>query len=375
MPDRLHTHMERLLQQRLESGNRRRLFLKKKGIDFFSNDYLGIATHHCILPSGNGSMGSTGSRLLSGNTTQAMELERYLADFHQSEAALLFNSGYDANVGLISAIANRHSIILYDAYVHASILDGIRLSHAKNAFRFRHNDLPDLRDKLARHGQDHTVLVIVESVYSMEGDQAPLEEILDMLAPYQADLIVDEAHATGVIGPGGCGLVQALGLQDKVLARVHTFGKALGGHGAVITGSQILKEYLINFARSFIYTTALPAQAIEHALHTYEWMRAHPEYREMLQERIAFFNFKKKQSGTGNWLPSNSAIQSLICGNNNAARQLASFLEDNGINVSAILHPTVPPGTERIRICLHAFNTEKEIEYLFNTIASCPIAP
>lgn len=372
-PDPVSAYMLQKLAQRNLQGNNRKLFLPGKGTDFCSNDYLGI-TSGKVLPMDQQetAYGATGSRLLSGNSEAAMALETFLAAYHDREAALLFNSGYDANLGLFAAVVNRHSTVLYDEYCHASILDGIRLSPAKKTFRFRHNNLADLERKLKQHAGAGPLIIALESVYSMEGSIAPLEAVSILAAQYDAVLIVDEAHATGVFGQRGEGLVQQLGLQDKVFARVHTFGKAMGCHGAVVVGSQVLKDYLVNFARSFIYTTALPAQALDTIARAYTWMRDTPGTIVRLQELIRYFGRQAAAQTVKGWKQSITPIQSLVTGNNERTRALAAWLNKKGIQVSAVLSPTVPEGAERIRICLHAFNTEEEIDALLDAISLCP---
>ncbi len=240
------------IEERKSAGSLRQLKLVRGMVDFCSNDYLGLAS---LLKVGNPGLqlGSTGSRLLAGNYPLIEEVEMEIAEFHQSEAGLIFNSGYDANVGLLSCVAQKNDTIIYDSLSHASIRDGVRLSFAQS-WAFNHNDLVDLEKKLQlATGQ---LFVVTESVFSMDGDKAPLVEIVELCKTYKAALVVDEAHATGIIGDKGAGLVQAMGLQQHCLARVHTFGKALGCHGAIVLGSKILRTYLINFARSLIYTTA-----------------------------------------------------------------------------------------------------------------------
>ncbi|PZF72800.1 aminotransferase class I/II-fold pyridoxal phosphate-dependent enzyme [Taibaiella soli] len=363
------------LQQRELQGNKRRLKEAGEGIDFFSNDYLGIAKTNALRESlshtePTASYGATGSRLLSGNYQTITDFENWLADFHDTEAALVFNSGYDANLGLLSCIADRHSTILYDEYCHASILDGIRLSQAKYSYRFEHNNVGELRERLQKHAGNGPVFVIIESVYSMEGDVAPLHEIAALTKEYNAALIVDEAHATGVFGNNGAGLIQLFRLQHDVFARVHTFGKAVGCHGAVIVGSRILKEYLVNFARSFIYTTAIPETAVQTAKHAYEWIQQNSAVRTQLHQNIHHFRSLRQSYETAYWLESAAPIQSLIIGNNNTTKALATFLHEQKILVSAVMHPTVPQGKERIRICLHSFNSKEEIELLHHHIHS-----
>ncbi|HEY0299348.1 MAG TPA: 8-amino-7-oxononanoate synthase [Arachidicoccus sp.] len=373
MQTEIEKYLFRRLEERIIAGNKRQLFLRENGIDFFSNDYLGIAKRNLNQSTEmQAALGSTGSRLLSGNSEVTMDLENFLADFHQTESALLFNSGYDANLGLIAAIANRHTIILYDELSHASIIDAIRLSFCKQNFRFKHNDSKDLEKKLIKHSQDNLpIIVVVESVYSMEGDIAPLKDIAALCEKYGAALIVDEAHATGVFGDKGEGVVQQLSLQKSVFARVHTFGKALGCHGAVVVGSNVLTDYLINFARSFIYTTALPPHAIDVIRKSYQFIQNNLAERETLHFNIQYFNQQKKSIGNFCWKESLSSIQSLIVGNNELTRLTADHCKGEKINVSSILSPTVAKGGECIRICLHSFNTTEEIDLLFNAIKSC----
>jgi 8-amino-7-oxononanoate synthase len=363
--DPVEQYIERKLQERIAAGNLRTLKTERAEIDLFSNDYLGIATNN-ILQVGNSKTGSTGSRLLSGNAKGTEELEKIIAQHHGSEAALIFNSGYDANTGLLSSIADRHTTILYDELCHASIIDGVKLSLAPRQYKFAHNDVGELEKKLDQH-KDTATIVVVESVYSMDGDIAPLIEISELTGRYGASLVVDEAHATGVFGEKGEGVVGDLGLQDKVFARMHTFGKALGCHGAAIVGSEKLKQFLVNFARPFIYTTALPPQNIEAVRKAYEYLDSDSFSSAELHGLIHYFR-DKIQEGKGEWKDSTSPIQVLILGSNEKAKEVAGALQSRGLQVNAILHPTVPAGSERLRVCLHSFNTRVQIDLLFNTI-------
>lgn len=365
-------YLSEKLQKRKEEGNLRALKNTHAPVDFFSNDYLGLVTNGIITKALSTyspetlQTGSTGSRLLSGNTLAAEQLEKDIALFHRADAALLFNSGYDANTGLIASITNRHTTILYDELCHASIIDGIRLSQAANKYKFSHNDIAELEQKLAR-ANGH-IIVIVESVYSMDGDTAPLKEITELLEKYSAELIVDEAHASGVFGAKGEGLVCMMGLEQKVFARIHTFGKALGCHGAAVVGSETLKQYLINFARPFIYTTALPLHAVYAAQVAYQYLAGAGFSNEPLKELIHYFREKIKASGYQNWKDSISPIQAIITGDNSKTKKIAAALQAAGLQLSPILHPTVPLGQERLRVCLHTFNTKQEIDLLFETI-------
>lgn len=366
----LEQYLQQKLDEREQAGNLRQLRTARAATDFFSNDYLGIATHGLLnrfLPRSNMGTGSTGSRLLSGNSIETDMLETRIADFHNAEAALLFNSGYDANMGLVAAISNRHTTLLYDELCHASLVDGIRLSHAKH-HKFAHNDIEDLQSKIQRTGTDGQVIIITESVFSMDGDLAPLQELARIAEENKAALVVDEAHATGVFGADGTGLVCALGLEQKVFARVHTYGKAMGCHGAAVLGSTRLKQFLVNFARPFIYTTALPPHSISCIGAAYEYL-AQPDFSNArLHELISYFRQKVDASGMKGWKDNESPIQVLLTGDNEKAHEAAKALQSAGLQVNAILHPTVPAGQERLRVCLHIFNTLEEIDRIFETL-------
>lgn len=365
----MHNPSENFLQQKLserqQENSLRELQHYHEGLaDFFSNDYLSFAQsslhkqkiQQLLDAHPNHKNGATGSRLISGNTKFAEELEHKIAEFHQAEAALIFNSGYDANVGLLSSIAQRGDTIICDELIHASLIDGARLSLA-NRYTFAHNDLEALEEKLKQ--SKGNIFVVTESVFSMDGDCAPLLEICELAEKYNANLIIDEAHALCVFGKKGEGLTQYLGLQDKVFARVYTFGKALGCHGAAIVGSALLRQYLINFARSFIYTTALPYSALVCIAVGYDELPETPE-REILIANISLFN-RLTSHNQNAIMPSESAIQSILVPGNEACKKLAVQLQKGGFNVKAILSPTVAKGKERLRICLHAHNTKAEI--------------
>lgn len=334
--------------------------------DFSSNDYLGFSRSPALRSkleeklkaSPQYTLGSGGSRLLSGNTGFTEQLEAEIAEFTGADAALLFNSGYDANVGLFSALPGRGDTIITDEYIHASIIDGARLSYATR-YVFKHNDLESLRQKLEfARGR---IYIAVESLYSMHGDEAPLVEICELAESYGAAVIVDEAHAFGVFGSGGRGLVEAHGLGGRVFARLITFGKALGVHGAAVLGSVELRNYLINFSRSFIYTTApsfLHDLSISTALH---YLRS-GDHQSILHGRIRLF---KQEAGTGVPLRGGrSGIQVINHPGNREARATAGAIRAAGYDVRAILSPTVPVGSECIRICIHNHNTEQEIRGL-----------
>ncbi|MEZ0541845.1 aminotransferase class I/II-fold pyridoxal phosphate-dependent enzyme [Fibrella arboris] len=377
MPNWLTNRLETNMAYRKQRGLFRSLTVAESAVDFTSNDYLGIGRsatlHHQLAQAATGLKrnGATGSRLLAGHTQLADAVEADVANFYNAETALIFNAGYLANLGLLACLPQPGDTLITDELIHASLIDGARLSKA-NRSRFAHNDLTDLEARLRQAaGQGSASFVVVESLYSMDGDEAPLTAIAALCTAYKAALIVDEAHASGVYGPGGAGLVVAHGLQDQVTARVHTFGKAIGVHGAAVLGSALLRTYLINTARSFIYATALPphdllAIQLAHALVTTE-----PERAELLHKRVAYFREKRGLLAPGaSWLTSTSPIQGLIVPGNMAVRRVAAAAQEAGFDVRPIVSPTVAAGQERIRICLHSYNTEAEIDGLIAVLAN-----
>jgi 8-amino-7-oxononanoate synthase len=359
MPGQLHPYIQQKLAEQRKNHAFRRLHLPESGsIDFTSNDYLGLSRVGWDVHSEAFSHGSGGSRLLSGNFSAAEELERTIAGFHQAPAALLFNSGYDANLGLLSAVAKEGDSIFYDILSHASLRDGIRLSKAE-AFPFLHNDIEDLRRRLAQ--AKGSIYVVTESLFSMDGDLAPLAEMVSICEEAGAYLIVDEAHATGVIGDRGQGLVQELNLQDRIFARVHTFGKAVGCHGAAVLGSQDLKDFLINFSRPLIYTTSLPpaaVAAIQRAYARFPVMDAERDQLARLITHMQSVDIPQRK------LISHSPIQGVIVSGNEEVTVMANRLQSAGMDCRPIRYPTVPKQKERIRIILHVFNTIGEIDQL-----------
>ena len=352
------------LRERIENGLIRKLTNTSLPFDFCSNDYLGFAQSSQLknlikTQAANITHvqnGAGGSRLLSGNHPYTEQTEQFIANFHQAQSGLIFNSGYDANVGLLSSIPQRGDTIITDELIHASLIDGARLSYAER-FKFKHNDVIDLEQKLKN--AKGIIYVVVESVYSMDGDTAPLAEISKLCDKYNANLIVDEAHATGIFGKKGRGLVVQLNLQNKVFARVVTFGKAIGIHGAMILGSENLRNYLINFARSFIYTTAAPLHNIV-AINCAYQMLSEGNFEQEIIQKIELYNNLIKQINLP-IIASNSAIQTILFYNNADARSAAQHLQNKGFDVRAILSPTVAAGKERLRICLHTYNSDKEI--------------
>ena len=345
--------------------------------DFASNDYLGWSqselifdeTHQLLLDRNIKNNGATGSRLLSGNHQLYTETEDFIARFHQSESALIFNSGYDANVGFFSSVPQRGDLILYDELCHASIRDGIQLSKAK-AYKFNHNDFEDL-EQLIQRNPNTTLYIVTETVFSMDGDCPNLEELVSVSNKYNCYLVVDEAHALGVFGEQGEGLVQMLGLQDEIFARIMTFGKGLGCHGAAIIGSLELKSYLVNFARSFIYTTGLSPHSVAAILVGYEHLEKDLFPILKLRENIVFFNQHKNMlSLKPLFVRSKSAIQSAIIPGNEKVKSIANQLHQKGFDVKAILSPTVPEGQERLRFCIHSYNSTEEISEVLTLLST-----
>jgi 8-amino-7-oxononanoate synthase len=363
-------HLLKKLDERKTAGTYRTLKPESTLVDFCSNDYLGLARSAVLkanieeeingLP--RALNGATGSRLLSGNLIYTENLEQQIASYHNSEAGLIFNSGYDANIGLFSSLPQRGDTVICDELIHASIIDGVRLSYASR-YTFRHNELEGLEAKLKQAAGN--CYVVIESVYSMDGDTPPILEILALTEKYNAHLIIDEAHAVGLYKKG---LVYQLGLQNRVFARVVTFGKALGCHGAIVLGSNLLRDYLINFARSFIYTTAASVHQVAAIKMAYEILQASDAAIEQLNSNIKLFKQNIKESEPYPLLKSDSAIQCIVFNNNEKAKKAALTLQIAGLDVRAILSPTVPQGTERLRICLHAFNTPDELNLLTNII-------
>jgi 8-amino-7-oxononanoate synthase len=360
------------VSKRKEQGLFRTLKVSDKLIDFCSNDYLGFARSHDLhaqicqrLEKFPPSNGATGSRLLSGNFAYTEEVEDKLARIFHAEAALIFNSGYTANLAVFSCLPQKGDTILYDELVHACIKDGARLSLAAR-HSFHHNDLHDLEKKL--RSAKGKKFIAIESVYSMDGDAAPLRDIVAIAEKYDAIIILDEAHSTGVYGKAGSGLAVMQQLEHKIAVRVYTFGKAMGIHGACVAGSKILTDYLVNFARPFIYTTALPLHSIAAIDVAFEYLSANETLQLVLQQKIS--HFLEHTRFVNNKTVSNSAIQTLITPGNENAKQTARYLQKEGFDIRPILSPTVQVDTERLRICLHTFNSDQEIERLAKTLAT-----
>jgi len=368
----IHARVERELAALREDSQLRALD-HLGGINLCSNDYLGLASDarlkQAVLDSVATArqMGSTGSRLLSGNSPEWEKLEAEFAAFAGTQAALYFGSGYAANVGLLSSLLKPGDVVFSDALNHASLIDGIRLSGAQKII-YPHADLSFLESKLRDHANAAGARVIVtESVFSMEGDVAPLVELLRLARKYRADLVVDEAHATGVCGPEGRGVAAELEIEREVLAIVHTCGKALAGAGAFVCCNSELKNYLVNRARTFIFSTAMPPYMAGQIRAALAIARAADDRRAHLCALATRLRQNLAAAGIGTG-PSTTHIIPVFLGGNEAALHVAAQLQAAGFAAKAIRPPTVPAGTSRVRISLTSQISIEQIDRLAQVI-------
>ncbi len=367
--------LQKKLEDRQQNMSLRILARTSQKVDFSSNDYLGLSkntsifnrVHQYLIDTNSKENGATGSRLLSGNHKLYETLENKLSAFHQSKAAVVYNSGYDANIGFFSTVPQRGDLVFYDEYIHASIRDGISMGKAK-AYKFKHNDLKDLEELIHRHslaiGLGQVMYVVTESVFSMDGDSPDLKAVSQLSKKHRALLVVDEAHAVGIYGKKGEGIVQELGLEKDIFARIITFGKAIGCHGAAVLGSLELKMYLVNFSRSFIYTTALSPHSVATILQSYYFLESKEgeKQRKFLNNNINFFKKEINEHRLiDSFISSDSTIQCCLVSGNEKVKKIAGQLQENGFDVRPILSPTVPESQERLRFCLHSYNTPKEM--------------
>jgi 8-amino-7-oxononanoate synthase len=335
-------------------------------LNFSSNNYLGLANHSALCAAAKEAIdrygcGSGASRLISGNMALHEELENRLAEFKGSEAALVFNSGFQANTGILSTLAGEGDVIFSDALNHASIIDGCRLSRAKTIV-YAHGDLDQLGAALERATHARRKLIVTESIFSMDGDEAPLMGIVDLAERNGAVVMVDEAHATGLFGATGAGVVAKLGLGNRVLVQMGTLGKALGGFGAYVAGSRALRELLINRCRSFIFTTSLPPAIMAMAIAAIELVQREPERREALWSNCRELSEGLRRLGfrVG---ASPSPILPLIIGDAGKCMRFSEQLLERGVFAQGIRPPTVPEGTSRLRITLMATHTREHIDH------------
>ena len=361
--------------ERLKEDGRHRALTPPSGIDFSSNDYLGYSRR--AWPGRNLSRSGTASRLLRGQHPIWEEIESRLAAWHRTEAALMMTSGYAANEGLLSTIIAAGDTAFSDQYNHASIIDGLRLSKAEKII-FPHNDVNHLeelmRRKMATRTAQQAWFVVTESLFGMEGDTAPLRELADLAERYRAHLIVDEAHATGCFGPLGSGIVDSLNLRERVLATIHTGGKALAVPGAYIAGTRLLKELLVNRCRQLIFTTALPPQIGAWWLDSLELVSADDPSRQMLRERCV--SFRKECYLRNITVGGQHYVATIVLGPDASTVQAAQSLQNAGCDVRAVRPPTVPPGTARLRIAIHADHDCDTLRNLVEALASVvPTSP
>ena len=333
-------------------------------IDFSSNDYLGLSTHPDIASAARNAIddcgvGAGASRLMSGDLAVCHDLEAATAAFKRKEAALVFNSGFQANLSIIPALVGRGDALFVDRLCHASIVDGAVLSRAR-LFRFRHNDCAHLESLLAKHrGAFGAALIVTESVFSMDGDLAPLEAIADAARRHNSMLMVDEAHATGVFGPEGRGVVSALSLEERVDVIMGTYSKALGGFGAYAASSRLVIRYLVNAARGFIYSTALPACIIASNLAAIRVCMSGGGRGAALLERAAAFREALRSQG---WrVLGESQIVPVVVGDSREAMRLSDALLERGMRVMAVRPPTVPDGSARLRFSLSSAHSDNDL--------------
>jgi 8-amino-7-oxononanoate synthase len=330
-----------------------------------SNDYLGLSLHPLLKQAACGAIsqygtGAGASRLISGTGPLHEELEQRTAQFKGTDAALVFNSGYAANAGIIPAIASEGDVILSDSLNHASIIDGCRLSRATLEI-YRHCDCDHLESLLRKLSSSRRRLIVTDSVFSMDGDIAPLPEIASLAEKYSALLMVDDAHATGVLGQAGRGSAEHFGLSGRIHVQMGTFGKALGSFGAYVAGSRELIDLLVNRSRSFIYSTALPAPVCAASLAALNLVDHEPERRDRLLANREAFGQNLVAHGV-NVASSPTPIVPILCGSSSNAVRISRELLDRGIFASAIRPPTVPEGTSRIRMTVLATHSDQDLE-------------
>ena len=357
----------------LEAAGLLRSLRPPSGFDFSSNDYLNLAAHPLLVErlaqaAAREGCGSTGSRLLRGERESFQNIERRFADFKGVERALYFSSGYLANLAVMTTLAERGDVILSDDRNHASLIDGMRLSAARRVV-FPHNDVDEVARLLRDLPDAGERFVVVESLFSMDGDFAPLAEYARICRSAGASLIVDEAHAVGVYGARGSGLIEACGVDADVCVSVNTAGKALGVSGAFVAGPAWAIDYLIQRARTFVFSTAAPpalAAALDASL---ELVEREPERRQQLADRVRQLRSRLAEAGiiAG---PGTSQIISVVIGENEQAVDVARGLQAGGFDVRAIRPPTVPPGTARLRISVNVGLSEETIDRFAESLAA-----
>jgi glycine C-acetyltransferase len=344
----------------------------RKMLMFGSNNYLGLANNPYIKESVKKSIekygiGIGGPPLLNGYTKLHYEVEEMLADFKNKESAMIFASGYGANVGLVSGLINRDDIILYDEYSHASLCDGIKMGRL-DSYKFRHNDVSHLEELLRKYREvvRGEIFVCVEGVYSMDGDLAPLDEMAPLCKKYKACLIVDDAHGTGVTGETGGGTAQHFGVEDDVDIIMGTFSKALGVTGGFVAGDKCVTDYLRFFARSYMFSASLPpiiAAAVKAGLET---IKIHPEYVSQLRSNINYAVAKLNENGFG--IKTQTPIIALRVPTDMDIRKAVFKFHEMGIFLNSIEYPAVPISQQRFRISLMSIHTKEDIDKLVSAV-------
>jgi len=349
---------------------------KKEYIDFSSNDYLGLSGHPKLIAEAKSAIDKFGtaacaSRLMSGDLEIHHLLEEEVCRFKNKEAALVFNSGYQANIGIISSLYGRSDCIFSDRLNHASIVDGILLSGA-HFFRFQHNNIEHLEGLVEKErNKFNKAIIVTETIFSMDGDRPALKDLVRLKEKYNCEILVDEAHATGIFGKNGSGIVEQEGLDEEIDFIMGTFSKALGGFGGYLAASRKIIEYLINTSRSFIYSTALPAAVIACNLASIQLIKEEPYRRIKLLESAQYFRDALKTKGFR--VRGDSQIIPLIIGDNIRTVEFAKRLQEKGYWVLPIRTPTVPLGEERLRFSLSFYHNKEILENLINDISSIKI--
>jgi len=340
-------------------------------LDFSGNSYLNLQTIAEITEeasrlAANQFSGNMASRLISQASVLYEELEKELAEWKGCESALAFNSGYAANTGIIAAICSRGTDIFCDRLNHASIIDGCILSGAK-LMRYRHNDMKHLKELLSASPSRHK-LIVTDTVFSMDGDAAPLQDICELGERFKCAVMVDEAHAAGIFGKNASGIVEESGTEDGVHIRVGTLSKAAAGLGGFFAGSELIKDFLVNNARSFVYSTGLPHSVLAYNLAAVRYIRSNPSIGKTLLEKAAKFRESLKTFG---WdcMDSSTQIIPVLTGSAESALKLSAFLKENGVRAPAIRPPTVPEGKARIRFSVHLGIDDNDIRYVSQLMA------
>jgi len=364
----LESRSLRRFLRNVEGAQEAEVFLNgRKVLLLCGNNYLGLSADPRVIEAvtralSSYGLGSGASRLISGSMSLHRRLEEKLASFKGTEAALLFSTGYMANLGILGALAEPQDVIFSDALNHASIIDGCRLSRA--AVRvYPHKDVDSLEKMLQEGSGFRRRFIVTDTLFSMEGDLAPLPGLAALAARYDAHLIVDEAHATGTLGPGGCGAVEHFGLRGQVPVIMGTLSKALGAFGAFVAGDRVLVDYLVNVCRPFIFTTAPPPALAAGVLAALEVLQTEPERVERLQENQRFFRNGLQRLGFNTGASESHIIPVMIGEEKRTMAFCERLLQDHGVYVQGIRPPTVPPGTSRLRITLMSTHRRDQLEH------------